>query len=46
MKKFFKVAGIALAGVVVGVIGCVVAEKNGINIVETLSDMIPTSAEA
>lgn len=38
MKKFFKVAGIALAGVVVGVAGCIVAEKNGINV----ADLIPT----
>lgn len=42
MKKFFKVAGIALAGVVVGVAGCIIAEKNGINI----GDVISTSSES
>lgn len=45
MKKFFKIAGIALAGVVVGVVGCVVAEKNGINVSEVLTDLMPSKAE-
>ncbi len=45
MKKFFKVAGIALAGIVVGVAGCVVAEKNGINVSEVLTDLMPSKAE-
>lgn len=45
MKKFLKVTGLVLVGVAAGIVGCVVAEKNGINVSEVLTDMLPTKAE-
>lgn len=45
MKKFFKATGLVLVGVIAGVAGCVVAEKNGINVSEVLTDLIPTKGE-
>lgn len=45
MKKFLKATGLVLVGVVAGIAGCVVAEKNGINVSEVLTDIISSKAE-
>lgn len=45
MKKFLKATGLVLVGVVAGIVGCVVAEKNGINVSEVLTDIISSKAE-